>query len=192
MQELTTTATLVDYGTFEGGSAITAVLARNELEAALHADESARLWFEFGRDEDEETRRLTIDVASTDVEEMLRLSTGDDLVLALDAGAVGGLFDDPDVEAHGMRGALAIAVTAAAIAAPTSLAAVPQTASAATTAQRAGAAATAQTAGLAATTQVSSLAAKVQVARVAARAQISKSLVVKAAGVKLLRGGLAR
>lgn len=207
MQELTTTATLVEYGTFEGGSAITAVLARSELEAALHADESAQLWFEFGRDEDEETRRLTIEVTSTDVEEMLRLSTGDDVVLALDAGTVGGLFDEPDVEAHGMRGALAIAVTAAAIIAPTGLAAAPQTASAAATPQVSSQvssqvspqvsslAAEAQISSLAATPQVSGqvarAAAKAQVKGLAAKTQVSKSLVVKAGGV-ILRGGIVR
>jgi len=199
MQELTTTANLVDYGTL-GDSAITAVLARSELEAALHADESAQLWFELGLDEDEATRRLTLELAPADLEEMLRLSTGDEVVLALDGDALAGLFDDPDVEAHGMRGALAVAVAAAAIAAPTGLAAAPQTASAAATAQRAAAAATVQTAGLAATTQVASVAAKPQIAGIAVKpqiagiagkTQISKSLVVKA-GVKLLRGGIVR
>ena len=192
MEELTTTATLVEYGTFEDESAIGAVLVRSELEAALHADESVQLWFELGLEEDEETTRLTLELTDADLEEMLRLSTGDEITLAIDGDAVAGLFGDPDVEAHGMRGALAVAVAGAAIAAPTSLAAAPQTASAAATAQRAGAAATAQTAGLAATTQVSSLAARAQVARIAARTQISKSLVVKAGGVTLLRGGLAR
>ena len=198
MQELTTTANLVEYGTL-GDSQITAVLARSELEAALNADESARLWFEFGRDEDEETRRLTVEVASTDIEQMLRLSTGDDLVLALDAGAVGGLFDDPDFEAHGMRGALAIAVTAAAIMAPAGLAAAPQTAGAAATPQvssQVSSQVSPQVSSLATTTQVSGqvarAAAKAQVKGLAAKTQVSKSLVVKAAGVKLLRSGLAR
>lgn len=191
MQELRTTASLVDYATLEGGRSITAVLPRSQIAAALHGDDSAQLWFDLGREEDEETRRLTIDLVSADVEEILRLSTGDDLVLALDADAVAGLFDDPDVEAHGMRGALAIAVTAAAIVAPTSLAAVPQTAEAAATAQRASLAATAAQAGLAATTQVSSLATKAQISSVAAKTQI-KGLVVKAGGVRIMRGGLAR
>ena len=191
MREVTTTANLVDYATLEGGRSITAVLPRSQLAAALHGDDSAGLWFDIAA-EAEEAQRLTIDVPSADIEEMLRLATGDEVVLALDADAVAGLLGDRDVEAHGMRGALAIAVVAGAIMAPTSLAATPQTSSAATTAQRAGAAATAQTAGVAATTQVSSLAAKAQVTSVAAKTQISKSLVVKAGGVTLLRGGLAQ
>ena len=198
MQELTTTATLVQYGALEGGSAITAVLARNELEAALHADESAQLWFELGLDEDEVTRRLTLDLAPADLEEMLRLSTGDEVVLALDGDAVAGFFDDPDVEAHGMRGALAVAVAAAAIAAPTSLAATPQVSSQVSSQvspQVSSLVAEAQISGLAATTQVSGqvarAAAKAQVKGLAAKTQVSKSLVVKAGGV-ILRGGIVR
>jgi hypothetical protein len=188
MQELTTTATLVEYGTFEGGSPITAILARSELEAALNTHESAQLWFELGLDGDEETTRLTLDLTPTDLEEMLRRSTGDEVSLALDGDALAGLFADPDVEAHGLRGALAATVAIAAIAAPTSLAAVPQTSEVAATAQRATAAATVQTSGTAATAQISSLAAKAQISGVAAKSQISKSLVVRAGGVQLMRG----
>ncbi len=188
MQELTTTATLVEYGTFEGRSPITAILARSELEAALNTHESAQLWFELGLDGDEETTRLTLDLTPTDLEEMLRRSTGDEVSLALDGDALAGLFADPDVEAHGLRGALAATVAIAAIAAPTSLAAVPQTSEVAATAQRATAAATVQTSGTAATAQISSLAAKAQISGVAAKSQISKSLVVRAGGVQLMRG----
>jgi hypothetical protein len=188
MQELTTTATLVEYGTFEGGSPITAILARSELEAALNTHESAQLWFELGLDGDEETTRLTLDLTPTDLEEMLRRSTGDEVSLALDGDALAGLFADPDVEAHGLRGALAATVAIAAIAAPTSLAAVPQTSGVAATAQRASAAATVQTSGTAATAQISSVAAKAQISGVAAKAQISKTLVVRAGGVQIMRG----
>lgn len=174
MQEVTTTASLVDYATLEGGRSITAVLPRSQIAAALHGDDSAQLWFEFEREEDEQARLLTIDMVSGDLAEMLRRSTGDEVVLALDGDAVAGLFDDPDVEAHGMRGAFAIAVVAGAMMAPAGLAANPQVSS------------------LAATTQVSSLGAKAQIAGVAAKTQVSKSLVVKAGGVKLLKGRLAQ
>jgi hypothetical protein len=183
MQELTTTATLVDYEMLEDGSPITAVLARSELEAALEADESAQLWLELGLD-DEDTKLLTVDLDTAALEQMLRIAGGDDILVAFD-----GMFGRPDVEAHGLRGAL---VATVAIAAPAGLAAVPQTSEAAATAQRVSIAATAQTADLAATAQVSSLAAKVQVSGVATKTQISKQLVVKAAGLRLLRSGLAR
>jgi len=189
MQELTTTATLVEYGTFEGDSPIAAVFARSELEAALETDESTRLWFEFGLDDDE-TARLTLDLLSEDLEEILRRSTGDEIAVALDGDALAATFEDPDVEAHGLRGALAATVAIAAIAAPTSLAAVPQTSQAAATAQHASVAATAQTAGVAATAQVSSLAATAQVSGVVSKSQVSKKLALKGANLKLLRSGL--
>jgi hypothetical protein len=191
MQELTTTATLVEYATFEDSEPIGAVLARSELEAALEAEESVALWFEFGSVRDEETRRLTLELSSGDVEEMLRLSPRDELIVALDPDAVAGFLADPDVEAHGMRGALAIAVVTAAIAAPAGLAASPQTADAAATAQRASLAATAQSARVKYGARAG-LAATAQVSNVAAKTQVSKSLVFKAAGVRFLRDGLSR
>jgi hypothetical protein len=115
-----------------------------------------------------------VDLSTTDLEEILRLSGSDDVLLALDGEAVEGLFGEPDVEGHGLKGALAIAVTSAAILAPAGQAALPQTANAATTVQRANPAATAQ------------------VSSAQARTQVSKQLVVRATGLKLLRSGLAR
>ncbi len=126
MQEMTTTANLVEYGTLGSGGSIAAVLSRSELEAARRSNESAGIWFELGRGENEEMTRLTLELTIADLEEMLRVSSGDEVIVALDADAVEGLFDPPDVEAHGMRGALAIAVATAAFAAPAGLAATPQ------------------------------------------------------------------
>jgi hypothetical protein len=193
MQELTTSATLVEYGTLDGESPFTAVLARSELESALTEDPSARLWFELEAEGDEQTKLLTIDMVSGDLEEMLARSTGDEIVLALDENALASLFDGSDVEAHGLRGALAVAVATAAIAAPAGLAATaPLTASAASTVQRAGTAATVQTSGVAATTQVASLAAKTQVSGVAAKSQVSRSLVARSGALRILRAGVVR
>ncbi|MDH4340226.1 MAG: hypothetical protein OEW47_07685 [Thermoleophilia bacterium] len=192
MQELTTSATLLEYGTFEGGNPITAVLARSELEAALNTDGSTRLWFELGFGDGEDAARLTLDLAHADLEEMLRRSPGDEVAFALDGDALAGLFDAPDVEAHGLRGALAATVAIAAIAAPTSLAAVPQSSQAAATAPQVSIAATAQTASLAATAQVSSLASKAQVSGVASKSQVSKKLALRGASLKLFRSGLVR
>jgi hypothetical protein len=191
MQEVTTTATLVEYDALEGGSPITAVLARSELEAALNADESAQLWFGLGLD-DEDTRLLTLDLDTASLEQMLRIAGGDDILVAVDGNAVAGLLDGPDVEAHGLRGAIAATVAIAAIAAPSGLAAVPQSSGAQATTQSASVAAAAQTSSLAATAQVSSLAAKVQVSGVASKSQVSKQLALKGAHLKLLRGGLVR
>ena len=178
MPQLKTTATF--SGREPDDDALTTIVARSVLEAALREGNEAELWFDIARGD--ESSRLTVDVSTTDLEQILHLSGGDDVLLALDGDAVEGLFDDPDVEAHGLKGALAIAVTSAAILAPAGQAALPQTANAAATIQRANPAAT---------TQVSSLAARGQVSSVQAKTQVSKQLVVSASGLRLLRGGLA-
>lgn len=181
MPELTTTATFTDSQLDD--ESLTTIVARSVLEAALAEDEGAELWFEIGAD-DAETTRLAVDLSSSDLEEILRLSGSDDVALTLDGEYVAGLFDDADVEAHGLKGAIAIAVTSAAILAPASQAAVPQAT------QQAKPQATAQVSA-AATAQVSSLAAKTQVA-LQNKAQVSKVQVAKVSGLKLLRSGLAR
>jgi hypothetical protein len=178
MQQLTTSATFTDRPLDD--DLLTTIVARSVLEAALAEDEKAELWFEIGR-EDDETTRLAIDLSAADLEEILRLSGSDDIALTVDGNDLVGLFDDPDVEAHGLKGAIAIAVTSAAILAPAGHAAVPQTA---------GVAATAQRANVAATTQVSRVAARTQVASVQAR--LAKSSAAKLRPLKVLRSGLAR
>jgi hypothetical protein len=197
MPQLKTTATF--SAREPDDEALTTIVARSVLEAALREGDEAELWFDIARGD--ESARLAIDVSTTDLEEILRLSGGDDVMLALDGEAIEGLFGDPDVQAHGLKGALAIAVTSAAILAPAGQAALPQTANAASTIQRANPAATtqvssvasrAQVSGAQAKTQVSSLASRTQVSGAQAKTQVSKQLVVSASGLRLLRGGLAR
>jgi hypothetical protein len=175
---------------------LTTIVARSVLEAALQEKEPAELWFELESGED--VNRLSIDLSYSDIEQLLSLSSEDEIALSLDGEAVESLFDDADVEAHGMKGAIAIAVTSAALLAPgIAQAAVPQATQQAkpqATAQ-VSAQATAQVSA-AATAQVSSLAAKTQVtlqnkAQVS-KIQISKGQIAKVNSLKLLRSGLAR
>ena len=172
---------------------LTTIVARSVLEAALQEKEPAELWFELQGEDGEDVNRLSIDLSYSDIEELLRMSPEDEIALSLDGEAVESLFDDADVEAHGMKGAIAIAVTSAALLAPgISQAAVPQAtqqAKPAATAQ-VSAQATAQVSA-AATAQVSSLAAKTQVS-LQNKPQISKVQLAKVNGLKLLRSGLAR
>jgi hypothetical protein len=189
MQVVQARATFVAPETVD--ESLTTIVARSVLEAALKEDESAELWFDLASKDSEDVSRLSIDLSHSDIEELLRLSPEDEITLSLDGEAVESLFADPDVEAHGLKGAIAIAVTSAAILAPAGHAAVAQSVDAAATAQRANVAATAQI-GAAATTQVSSLAARAQVSGLQAKAQVSKPLVLKASGLKLLRSGLLR
>jgi adhesin HecA-like repeat protein len=207
MQELTTAANLVGYETLESGDTITAVLSRAELETVRRAEEPAGFWLEFAQEYGADTT-LTIELADADIGAILTSTEGDEVVLALDAEALVGMLAGPEVEAHGLRGALAIAVTTAAIVAPTSVAATPQNADAAATAQRAGAATSVQQVDAAATAQVANRATKAQVANRATKAQVAnratkaqvanraskvqatQSLRLKASGVKVLRGSV--
>src|SRR5262249_33794586 len=168
--------------------ALTTIVARSALEAALAEDEKAQLWFELAGDE-AEPRRLTIDLSAADLEEILSLSGDADIALTLDGEDVAGLFDDADVEAHGMRAAIAIAVTSAAILVPAGHAATTQSIGTAATTQQAGVAATTQV-GTEATTQVATAARTAQVAGVQARVAKGKTMNMKA--YKILRDGFVR
>ncbi len=209
MQERTATGNLIQYELLQERASFAAALARGELEAALHAQEPIELWFELGHGGEAETSQLTLELTPTDVEEMLQSSPGDDVIVALDADEVQSVF--ADVEAHGMRRALAIAVATAAIAAPTSMAASPEVSTQVSpevstqvstqvspeiSSQVSRPATQLQVSSLVANTQVSPRvvrpAAIAQVKAQMAKAQLHKSLVVKGAGVKLLGGGLAR
>ena len=186
MQVVQTRATFVRPETID--ESLTTIVARSVLEAALKEEESAELWFELGTEDGEDVNRLSVDLSYTDIEELLGLSSADEIALTLDGEAIESLFGDADVEAHGLKGAIAIAVTSAAILAPASQAAVPQVTASAT--QQAKIQATAQVVP-AARAQVSSMAARAQVT-VQARTQVSKTQVAKVSGLKLLRSGLAR
>jgi hypothetical protein len=122
MEDLRTTANLIEA--FDNGNPV-AVLPRRELDEMFETGEPAQLWLELGREEDDDVRLLAVDLSTADIEQMLERSSGDDVLLALDGSALHGLFDDAEVEAHGLRGALAIAVVAGAIAAPAATAANP-------------------------------------------------------------------
>ena len=169
---------------------LTTIVARSVLEAALQEDEPAELWFELASEGSEDVGRLSVDLSPTDIEELLGISPENEIALTLDGEAVESMFGDADVEAHGLKGAIAIAVTGAAILAPAGQAALPQSVDAAATTQRSQVAATAQVSA-AATAQVSSLAARTQVA-LQNKPHVSKTQVAKVSGLKLLRAGLAR
>ena len=172
---------------------LTTIVARSVLEAALAEGEPSTLWFEVGDDVD--SRRIEVDLSTADLEELLRMSGSDDVALTLDGDEIAGLFGEPpDVEAHGLKGAIAIVVTGAALLAPAGQAAVTQVSPAATA--QISPAATAQispeaTTQLrpAATAQVTNAAATAQVATV--KAKLAKSN-AKFKNFKILRGGLVK
>ena len=185
MLEVSRTATFTDQQPHD--EALTTIVARSVLEAALAEDDPGQLWFEVASDDD--SRLLAIDLSTADLEEMLRLSGSDDVALTLDGDGIAGLFDDPDVEAHGLKGAIAIAVTSAALLAPAGQAAVTPSVGTASTTQQASIAATTQV-GAAVSTQVSNQSATAQVTSV--QAKLAKSQAANLRSFKLLRSGIAR
>jgi hypothetical protein len=210
MHEVTTHAQVVEGEALEDQFVVT--FSRRELEALRDASDPAQLWLELEKEGNGGPKRIAIDLSTGDVEHLLQHPNGDDLMIALDGYALNGLFDDAEVEAHGLRNALAIAVVVAAAAAPAGVAATPQAQSPAASAQKAGAAATVQqspaasvqrataasrvqAAKPAASVQASKPAATVaakpgakpQVSRTAAKPQISTSLILKANGIQLFR-----
>ena len=98
MQVVQARATFVTPETFD--ESLTTIVARSVLEAALKEEESAELWFELGTEDGEDVNRLSIDLSYTDIEELLRLSSEDEIALTLDGEAVESLFGDA-----GRRGA---------------------------------------------------------------------------------------
>jgi hypothetical protein len=165
---------------------LTTIVARSVLEAALQEEDSAELWFDVADDEGEEVGRLSVDLSYRDIEELLRLSPEDEIALSLDGEEVESLFSDADVEAHGLRGAIAIGVTSAALLAPAAAqAAVPQAT------QQSKPQVSAQISAQA-TAQVSSIASRAQAVSAQSKAQVSKLQLAKISGLQVLRSGLAR
>jgi hypothetical protein len=187
---LTTTANLVEHSTLDETTRFTATFGRDELEALLSADTAPMLWFDLGIEGEAEARRLTVELTESDLEALLEGSGEDVVLLAIDGEGLAGLLDEPDVEAHGMRSALAVAIATAAIAAPSGLAATQQGVGAAATQQGVGAAATSQQVGSAAATQVSSQIVRSQIARSAAKPQ--RAAPVKFNSLTILRAGVVR
>jgi len=187
MREVTANAMLVDAETLETGSLIAAVVPRHELEEQLDGSDPLGLWFDLADDRAGETLRLTVELSAADAREALRLSGERDVELALDEASLRELYDGPDVEAHGLRGALAIGVATAAIAAPAGLAANnPQVVRTDVSSQVAKPALTTQVAKPDLKPQVVRTALKPQVAHTAvARTALARQihLVVLAAGV---------
>ena len=180
MQVRHATAAFLGPGTMDDPFAL--VVSRQELEAAS-ADDRAELWLDLGPSDSDEVSRLSIDLAYTDIEELLRLAPEDEILLELDSDVVEGLFSDYDVEAHGVKGAIAIAVSGAALLAPAAQAASPLSYDAAATVQRANVAATAQVRPAATVQVATAQVAKTQVAKT----QVARTLVLKASGFDLAR-----
>jgi hypothetical protein len=109
-------AKLVDLSDTSAASALTVTMPRRHVEEALSADEPMDLVLDVSRssgDDPAETSQIAVAWERGDLEELLRRSGGDSITISLDEDALRRLLD-PEFEAHGMRGALAVLAVAVA------------------------------------------------------------------------------
>ena len=126
MEALTAKAALVDPAALGNeSSAIMTQIPRTEIEEAARADGPAELFLDIARvrDGDRETheiqsqQRITVSWDPDDLEKLLGSTTADHVTLAFKPEELARMFDEPDVDAHGLRervAVLTIAATAAA------------------------------------------------------------------------------
>lgn len=119
MEEVASTAKLVDAGAVDAQRGLTATLPRSDVEAALQDDAGADLFLEIARIQNGERddRRIKVAWDRSDLQELLK-SGGDSITFVFDPAELERMLDDPDVEAQGLREkALVITVAAATAAA---------------------------------------------------------------------------
>src|SRR5829696_2625226 len=126
MEALTAKAALVDPAALETeGTAITTQIPRTQIEEAARADGPAELFLDVARVRDgdratheiEAQQRVTVSWDRDDLERLLASTTSDHVTLAFKTDELARMFDEPDVDAHGMRERMAVLTIAATTAA---------------------------------------------------------------------------
>jgi hypothetical protein len=118
MEEIASTAKLVDTIAPDAAHPLTATVPRSQVEAALEEDGSADLILDVARihDGEREDRTATISWKRPDLEELLHRASGDQIVLTFDQAELERMLES-DVEAHGFREKALVLTVAAATAA---------------------------------------------------------------------------
>jgi hypothetical protein len=118
MEEVASTARLVDTIAPDDGHPLTATVPRSQVAAALEDGGSADLILNVARihDGEREDRTATISWERPDLEELLRRASGDQIELTFDQAELERMLDS-DVEAHGFREKALVLTVAAATAA---------------------------------------------------------------------------
>jgi len=121
MEALTAKAALVDPATLGAeGTAITTRIPRSEIEEAAQADGPSDFFLDVARvrgGDREAEQRITVSWDPDDLEKLLRSTTEDEVVLTFNAEELARMFDEPDVEAQGLREKIAVVTIAATTAA---------------------------------------------------------------------------
>src|SRR5215204_4874452 len=121
MTALTAKAALVDPAALEDGDSVIATsVPRLEIEEALEAGTTSELFLDVARERDGERegeQRITVSWEPAELEKLLGSTTGDEVTFAFKADELARMFDEPDVEAQGLRERMAILTVAATTAA---------------------------------------------------------------------------
>jgi hypothetical protein len=121
MTALTAKAALVDPAALgDGDTVIATSVPRSEIEEAMETGTTSELFLDVARERDGERegeQRITVSWEPAELEKLLGSTTGDEVTFAFKADELSRMFDEPDVEAQGLRERMAILTVAATTAA---------------------------------------------------------------------------
>jgi hypothetical protein len=110
------TSAVAQLGAVEA-SGLSTTVPRRDVERAIKAKGGPpELILDVTRSGDGETRSVAVQWTKADLEELLRQSTGDTVMLTFEGEDLLRAFDDPDVEPHGLREAILVTVAAGSLA----------------------------------------------------------------------------
>lgn len=120
MDERSGTVRLVEPAQDSEARGLAATVSRTDVEQAMRSEGSVDLLLDVERVTSDgggrETQRIALGWEPQDLEQLLETTDGDEISLTFDEGELERLLDE-DVEAHGMRGTLAVLTVAAGMAA---------------------------------------------------------------------------
>jgi len=121
MEALSAKAALVDPAGLDDGPAITTVVPRAEIEQALQSEGPSDFYLDVkrSRDGESEEKRITITWEPGDLERVLDSASSENVALGFKADELARMFEEPDVEAQGLRERAAILTIATAAVAGT-------------------------------------------------------------------------
>jgi hypothetical protein len=118
---LTAKAALVDPASLgDDQNVIATSIPRSEIEEALKADAASELYLDVARERDgqrEAEQRITVSWETEDLERLLKSTPGDEVTFAFKPDELARMFEEPDVEAQGLREKMAVLTIAATTAA---------------------------------------------------------------------------
>jgi hypothetical protein len=120
MTALTAKAALVDPAALEDGGVIATSVPRSEIEDALATGTTSELFLDVARERDgerEAEQRITVSWEPDDLKKLLHSTTGDEVTFTFKPEELARMFEEPDVEAQGLRERMAILTVAATTAA---------------------------------------------------------------------------